>query len=414
MSKSIPFIVVIVLLMLSTTPAVGFAQEIADTAPTGIRPDAPTYGVRGQYPVGTRDLLIEGDSALDITLWYPALNPDNREATVAYPYQFKFGGPDGPVATVAGQAIPGADFDLSDGPYPLVIVSPGFALGRNSYAWLAEHLASYGFAVIALEHHEFADESLSTFWRSAITRPQEMQAVLAYVDAQVAGGGTLDGLVDTDLIAVAGHSYGGYTALIMGGARIDVAGMQALCADARDASDPNAWLCDLVEPYVDDMAELAGFAMSPSELWPNWGDPRVDAIVPMAGDAYFFNEAGLAEITIPVMAIGGTADTGTPYLWGTQPTYEYTSSATRARVSFENAEHMIFGATCEALPFFAEIGFYEICSDPVWNMDRAHDLTNHFATAFLLAELKQDTEAAGVLAPDAVNFPGITYAAQGY
>lgn len=413
MSKRTPFFLA-VLLVLMASPMIGRAQETVDALPTGIRPDAPTYGVRGQYPVGTRDLMIDGDVPLEITVWYPALNPNNLEAATEYPYYFKFGGDGGPVATVSGQAIQGADYDLSGGPYPLVIVSPGFALGRNSYAWLAEHLASYGFTVIAPEHQEFADESLSTFWQSAITRPQEIQSVLAYVDAQVVTGGALEGLVNTELIAVAGHSYGGYTALVMGGARIDVAGMQAVCADARQAGDPSAWLCDLVEPYVTDMAELAGFETLPDGLWPNWGDPRVDAIMPMAGDAYFFNELGLAEITVPVMAIGGTGDTGTPYMWGTHPTYEYASSTTKARVSFENAEHMIFGATCAALPFFAEIGFYEICSDPVWDMDRAHDLTNHFATAFLLAELKQDADAAAMLAPEVVNFLGVAYDAQGY
>lgn len=47
-------------------------------------------------------------------------------------------------------------------------------------------------------------------------------------------------------------------------------------------------------------------------------------------------------------------------------------------------------------------------------MDRAHDLINHFATAFLLAELYGDEDAATALAPEAVVFPGITYEATGY
>lgn len=44
-------------------------------------------------------------------------------------------------------------------------------------------------------------------------------------------------------------------------------------------------------------------------------------------------------------------------------------------------------------------------------MDRAHDLVNHFTAAFLLSVLIGDTDAAAVLAPDAVAFPGITYTA---
>jgi hypothetical protein len=42
-------------------------------------------------------------------------------------------------------------------------------------------------------------------------------------------------------------------------------------------------------------------------------------------------------------------------------------------------------------------------------MDRAHDLTNHFVTAFLLAQLYEDADAAAALAPDAVTFPGVRY-----
>jgi hypothetical protein len=47
-------------------------------------------------------------------------------------------------------------------------------------------------------------------------------------------------------------------------------------------------------------------------------------------------------------------------------------------------------------------------------MDRAHDLISHFTTAFLLAELYQDADAAAALAPDGVHFPGVTYEAQGF
>jgi hypothetical protein len=50
----------------------------------------------------------------------------------------------------------------------------------------------------------------------------------------------------------------------------------------------------------------------------------------------------------------------------------------------------------------------------VWDIDRAHDLVNHFVIAFLLAELKGDAEAAAALAPDVVSFPGIAYEAQGF
>jgi predicted dienelactone hydrolase len=64
------------------------------------------------------------------------------------------------------------------------------------------------------------------------------------------------------------------------------------------------------------MAARAGLDPMPQGLWPAMGDPRVTAIIPMSSDSYLFDKAGLAKITIPMMTMGGTADTGTPYLWG--------------------------------------------------------------------------------------------------
>ena len=72
------------------------------------------------------------------------------------------------------------------------------------------------------------------------------------------------------------------------------------------------------------------------------GDPRVTAIIPMAGNSYLFDEAGLANIAVPMMAMGGAADTGTPYLWGVKPAYDHASSPQKALVSFVGGEHMIF------------------------------------------------------------------------
>lgn len=390
------------------------AAQSEGAAPTAARPDAPAYGQRGPNPVGTRDLVIAGEAPLELTLWYPATNIEGRAEAIAYPYTLKMDTPPGTTATVAGHAIGEAPFALAGGPYPLVILSSGFALGRTSYAWQAEHLASHGFVVLAPEHREHFDPSMTTFWPTVVTRPQEILTVLGYVDEQVAPGGLLDGLVDAQLVAMVGHSSGGYTALATAGARVDTGAMTAHCDAVKAADDPNGWLCDLILPFEADMAELAGLDSVPEGLWPAWSDPRIDAVVTMAGDAYKFGPVGLAEVSVPVMAMGGTLDTGSPYAWGTPLANENVSSTTKAMVSFENAEHMIFGTSCEALPIYAEFGMHQLCSDHVWDMDRAHDLINHYATAFLTAILKGDAEAAAALAPATTGFPGVAYQAEGF
>jgi predicted dienelactone hydrolase len=202
--------------------------------------------------------------------------------------------------------------------------------------------------------------------------------------------------------------------LAAAGAQIDTASFNAHCEEAIRTEDPITWLCEMLLPHVADMAELAGLASIPDGQWPNETDPRVDAIVPMAGDAYFFGQASLAKIDVPVLAIGGTLDDDTPFQWGPQPTYDHVSSDTKALLALNDAEHMIFSNTCESIRWYAKLLVGEFCSDTVWNRNQAHDLIAHFTTAFLLAELKQDAAAAAALAPDAAAFPQITYTAQGY
>ena len=392
------------------------AQDAAGPEPVGERPDAPPYGLHGPYWVGTQDMVIDTESTepLEVTIWYPALNPEGLPEEITYPATLKFEVPDGTVGIVYGHALRDADLNRADGPYPLVVFSPGFGAARTHYAHLTEHLASYGFVVIAPDHHEFFDPTWADIPKSTISRPQDVLKVIAFADTLTAAGGSMEGLINTDLIAVSGHSYGGYTALAAAGARFDIEGFNARCAAAYAAGDPNAWLCDTLVSSEDDLVTMAGLDAMPNGLWPAWADPRVDAIIPLAGDAYIFDQAGLAEITIPVMAMGGTLDTSTPYEWGALPTYEFISSDQKSLVSFVNGEHMIFSSVCADVPWAIELGVSFFCSDPVWDLQRTQDITHHLVTAFLLDTLKGDAEAHAALAPSAVDFAGVTYQAEGY
>ncbi|KAB2862348.1 MAG: hypothetical protein F9K46_07185 [Anaerolineae bacterium] len=60
-----------------------------------------------------------------------------------------------------------------------------------------------------------------------------------------------------------------------------------------------------------------------------------------------------------------------------------------------------------------QLGLFDRCSDDVWDMQRAHELINHFATAFFLAHLKGDADAAAALLPGAVDFVGVEYTVTG-
>ena len=392
---------------------------LALPVPTSIaRSDVNTeqipFALRGNYTVGIRELVIE-DKKLPITMWYPAINEDNGQTDMVYSYPVKMG--DSFMlrfATYKGLAIEEAQFDLSVNPYPLVILSPGFSMGTSAYGWIAEHLASHGFVVIAPEHQEYFDGELNGLWQSLITRPQDILTVLDYVDEQVTAGGMFEQLIDADSVAVIGHSYGGYTILAAAGAQIDTAYLRDHCGTARAENHPAAWLCDEIVPHLGEMATLAGLDAVPDGLWQMAADPRIDAIVPMAGDAFLFGQSGLAEITVPVMAISGTADHDSPFDWAALLTYEHSSSTRKILIGLEGAEHMIFTAPCEAIPLFLRIMSDEFCADGDWNRYHVHNIVKHFVTAFLLAELSNNANALNVIRPDAVNILDITYNADGY
>ncbi|MBZ0282667.1 MAG: prolyl oligopeptidase family serine peptidase [Anaerolineae bacterium] len=387
-------------------------------APVGLRPDAPTYAVHGPYWVGTQTFVIEdADDPMDVRVWYPALNPNSTPEAITYVMhwnQWIFDGFDSSMnSDIAGHALADAQADIDAAPYPLVVFSHGGGSESVLYAWLVEHLASYGFVVIAPNHREILDASFSDFARSTIVRAQSIPRVLDYAAALTASTSSMAGMIDMERVAIAGQSYGGYTALVAAGARYDMVGYGERCA-ALAPDDPNQFLCFLI-PSQEEMAQFAELDSIPQELWPAMGDSRIDALITIAGDSYMFDKKGLAEITIPVLAIGGTRDTMTLYDWGVRPTYDNVASQQKILASFEGADHYMALESCADAPSIAEnLGLYFLCSDPVWDMNRAHDLINYFTTAFLLDELKGDVDAHAALAPDAVNFPGITYEAQGF
>jgi predicted dienelactone hydrolase len=119
-------------------------------------------------------------------------------------------------------------------------------------------------------------------------------------------------------------------------------------------------------------------------------------------------------VGVPTLMIVGSADTSAKPEFHDYPIYEGLGSAQKGLVVLQGADHLVFLDSCQATPWMVDWGMFSFCADAVWDMDRAHDLINHFTTAFLLATLKGDTDAAAALAPGAVGFPGITYEEQGF
>ena len=174
------------------------------------------------------------------------------------------------------------DAPLADGRFPLILLSHGEGGHRFIHHDLATDLVRRGFIVVVVTHPGDFDRDPTT-WRSDRTlvgREYDLRAALDAVLADPAFGAH----VDRDRIAVAGFSLGGYTALLLAGAKPDFARFSTYCSDTGAAPA----IC----------------AEGPPAIRPGLGffrDERIKAAYLMApGPGYFFTREGMADVTIPV------------------------------------------------------------------------------------------------------------------
>lgn len=190
------------------------------------------YAKRGPHPVGvTRVVLPDPETPgreVPVDVWYPAKH-DGWET--AEPADHPIGAPhearqDAPPAAAAE-------------PFPVV----GFSHGNGGFArqstFLTTHLASWGMVVTAPDHAgntffdmlavQDEDERIRVHRAARSYRPRDLAAAVARV---LAGGPWA--AASADRVGVAGHSFGGWTALKMPGSETRV---HAVCGLAP-ASEP--------------------------------------------------------------------------------------------------------------------------------------------------------------------------------
>ena len=107
---------------------------------------------------------------------------------------------------------------------PLIVFSHGFGLSLDSYAPLVDFWAAHGFVVMQPTHLDSRtlnlppdDPRTPLIWRF---RVEDMKRILDQLDLLEASVPGLSGRLDRSRIAALGHSWGGQTASMLLGARV--------------------------------------------------------------------------------------------------------------------------------------------------------------------------------------------------
>ena len=191
---------------------------------------------------------------------------------------------------------------------PIVVISHGLGSNRESFEYLAEHLASHGFAVLVPEHSGSSAQHMDALLRGQaqeIARPQEfldrpldVTFALNSLEQQAITDRQLSDRLDFKRVGVIGQSFGGYTALTLAGASINFPELQNRCGENQQRQSWNVSLflqCRALDLFA---------TASDNPL--NFRDPRVQGIIALnpIGSALFGPE-GYGDIQIPVMLLAG-------------------------------------------------------------------------------------------------------------
>jgi predicted dienelactone hydrolase len=153
------------------------------------------------------------------------------------------------------------------GKHPIVLLSHGMGGTYLSLNWLATGIAAKGAIVISVNHPNgwFRDrdpEKMFNHW----TRVQDLETALDHVLSDK----MLADVVDATRIYAAGFSFGGWTALSIGGATADVTGALEYCKHAGERSHN----CTDLKSYGLDPAKI-----EPAKWTASYRDPRIKAVV---------------------------------------------------------------------------------------------------------------------------------------
>ncbi|MGD1920902.1 MAG: alpha/beta hydrolase [Pleurocapsa sp.] len=189
---------------------------------------------------------------------------------------------------------------------PLIVISHGVASSRQTFTYLGEHLASHGFAVAIVEHDDISLKKFDDFLsgmenfpepNNLIDQPLDIKYVLDKLEQELGLNSLSKSKINLQQVGVIGHSFGGYTSLVLGGGKL-IADSQAKQCQEDDYQDVLLDLSSLAKCTFNEFSQ-ANYQLK---------DPRIKAIVAINPMGRIFGKSGMSFVNVPTMFISGTND----------------------------------------------------------------------------------------------------------
>ncbi|MBE9202447.1 alpha/beta hydrolase [Synechocystis salina LEGE 06099] len=277
-------------------------------------------------------------------------------------------------------------------PAPLVVIAPGLNSNFQAFTYIADHLASYGFAIAGIDFPESdaarmqdSLQGLDAFpnpnaW---LEQPKDVTLVLDTLAQKAATDPAWQGKFDINNVGILGHSLGGYTAIASGGATLE---WPQLLQQCKQLNQPNQ------------------INLNPALLWQCQGvggapplfdlkDDRIKAVLainPVTNP--IFGPDGMKNLAVPTMIVAGSNDIFAPPVPEQIIPFSLIEGVDKYLLLVQNATHLSFIEGTDNLP--------EKIVGP--GQDLAYTYLKSLGLAFFDLYLQQSSDSALYLTDNAV------------
>jgi len=233
------------------------------------------------YEAGLSALSIldeRSDRTLEGLIWYPT------DATGPVRQDFES------AVWVGSDVI--RDATAAQGPFPVIVLSHGMFGNARNQSWLAAAMARRGFVVAAINHPGTSTWSRDPAQRRALW--ERAEDIRRTIDFAVSPG-ALPVEIDPDQVFMAGHSLGGFTALLLAGARYDATRLERFCN-----ASPGELVCGILSDWG-----IARTTEDRERMEANLSDDRIRAFAVFdLGGTQSFSDESLLLIDTPLLVFG--------------------------------------------------------------------------------------------------------------